>query len=201
MSHNIDKIVYINLNKRPAKKELIENELNKFGLEYERFEAIETPGFGHLGCGYSHLAVLKNARDKGYKNILIFEDDFTFLVSKKEFESELLNFFEAYPNFDVCMLSYNLIKHEATMHDNILRVLNAQTTSGYIVNQNYYNKLIDLYEEALPILHSTRNLDYCNDQSWKKLQVKDNWYCLSKRIGKQKEGYSDTENQYVNYMC
>ena len=58
MSENIDKIIYINLNKRADRKEQIEHELNAFDLSYERFEAIETNGFGCLGCGLSHLAVL-----------------------------------------------------------------------------------------------------------------------------------------------
>lgn len=78
MSTNIDKIIYINLNKRIDRRTDIEKDLNDFNLEYERFEAIETPGFGILGCGQSHLAVLKLAKERGYKNILIFEDDFTF---------------------------------------------------------------------------------------------------------------------------
>lgn len=50
MSNNIDKIYYINLEKRTDRKEQIETQLNIFSLEYERFNAIETPGFGILGC-------------------------------------------------------------------------------------------------------------------------------------------------------
>jgi glycosyl transferase family 25 len=93
MSHNIDKIFYINLEKRKDRREEIEKELDTFGLNYERFEAIETPGFGILGCGISHLSVLKLAKERKYKNILILEDDFTFIVSKEEFEKSLNLFF------------------------------------------------------------------------------------------------------------
>ena len=57
MSENIDKIIYINLNKRIDRRAEIEQELNAFNLPFERFEAIATPGFGILGCGQSHLAV------------------------------------------------------------------------------------------------------------------------------------------------
>ena len=71
MSHNIDKIYYINLNKRTDRREQIEKELNEFGLNYERFEAIETHGFGIHGCGLSHLAVLKLAKENIYENVLI----------------------------------------------------------------------------------------------------------------------------------
>jgi GR25 family glycosyltransferase involved in LPS biosynthesis len=202
MSNNIDKIIYINLNKRSDRKVLIEGELNNFILPYERFEAIENSDFGCLGCGYSHLAVLKMAKDKGYKNILILEDDFMFVVTKEEFEKELSDFFNLYPDFDVCMLSYNLNKFEPTKYDNILRVLDAQTTAGYIVNNKYYDALINLYEEAMPLLKSTQmHWIYANDQIWKQLQPKDNWYCFSNRIGKQRPGYSDIANSYVEYDC
>ena len=86
MSKNISKVIYINLNKRTDRKEDIVKELDSFNLDYERFEAIETPGFGIVGCGLSHLSVLKIAKERKYENILILEDDFTFLVSKEEFE-------------------------------------------------------------------------------------------------------------------
>jgi ribosomal-protein-serine acetyltransferase len=80
MSSYIDKIIYINLSKRTDRREEIENELNNFNLYYERFEAIPTPECGIYGCGLSHLSVLKLAKERNYKNILILEDDFQFLV-------------------------------------------------------------------------------------------------------------------------
>lgn len=202
MTQLIDKTIYINLNKRLDRKQQIENELNMIGLNGERFEAIEIQHFGILGCGYSHLNVLKMAREQGYKNILILEDDFMFLVSKEEFEKELTEFFNLYPDFDVLMLGYNMFNSEHTPYNNILRVLEAQTASGYIVNEKYYDELINLYEEAMPLLKSTgMHWIYANDQIWKKLQLKDKWYCFSNRIGKQRSGYSDNRNSYVEYDC
>ena len=88
----IPHIIYINLNRRTDRKEQIEQELNSFGLSYERFEAIED-NYGAVGCGLSHIEVLKIARDRNYENIIILEDDFTFLVSKEEFYNQLNNFF------------------------------------------------------------------------------------------------------------
>ena len=82
----LTKIYYINLNKRPDRREHIEKELNAFDL---RYEAIETKGFGIHGCGLSHLNVIKMAKENNYENVLILEDDFTFLVSKEEFEKQL----------------------------------------------------------------------------------------------------------------
>ena len=77
----IDGIFYINLDKRADRRYEIEEELNKMELPFERFTAIETPGRGILGCGYSHLSVFKMAKERKYRNVLIFEDDFYFLIS------------------------------------------------------------------------------------------------------------------------
>ena len=202
MSKNISKIIYINLNKRTDRREQIEKELNDFNLPFERFEAIENPGFGTVGCGKSHLNVLKIARDRNYENILILEDDFTFLVSKEEFENQLTNFFNLNIEYDVCMLSYNLIRHESTSYNFIVKALEVQTASGYIVNKKYYSKLIDLYEVAMPLLEQTRqHWIYANDAVWKQYQEKDNWYCFSKRIGRQRPGYSDNGQSYCDNNC
>ena len=202
MSHNIDKIIYINLNKRIDRKEEIENELNNFNLNYERFEAIETHGCGIIGCGKSHLAVLKIARDNNYKNILILEDDFTFLVSKEDFEDNLNNFFNLKLDFDICMISYSINKSENTNYTFIHKIIDAQTASGYIVNKKYYDKLINLYEFAMPLLEKTRqHWIYANDQIWKSLQKNDNWFAIIPCLGKQKDGYSDNTNSYVSYNC
>lgn len=204
MSHNIDMIMYINLNRRDDRRKLIEEELNNYELKYERFEAIDAPNFGCYGCLLSHLNVLKIAREKGYKNVLILEDDFTFLVSKEELEDNLNQFFngDIGLNYNVCMLSYSL--HEYKDIDNMVvsKILFAQTASGYIVNSNYYDKLIELFEWAVPLLLDTRkHWLYANDIVWRDLQKIDNWYYFKTRIGKQQAGYSDNSNCYNDYNC
>jgi glycosyl transferase family 25 len=198
----IDKIIYINLQKRTDRKNTIEKELDNFKLKYQRFEAIETPGFGILGCGLSHLSVLKFAKEKNYKNILILEDDFTFIVSKEEFENQIKSFFSLQIGFDVCMLSYNLFHSIETDNKFVGKILEAQTASGYIVNNHYFDKLIYLYEDAMPKLKETKcHWIYANDQIWKQLQKKDAWYYFKVRLGKQINGFSDNANDYVNYNC
>jgi len=200
MSHNIDKIIYINLNRRTDRRNEIEEELNNFGLEYERFEAYDTPNFGTLGCFKSHLSVLKLAKERNYKNILILEDDFTSLVSKEEFEKNLSGFFSLNLDWDVCMISYN-IKNSQELQNNIVnKIIEAQTASGYIVNNHYYDKLIQLYDVALILLEETRaHWLYANDQIWKQYQPNDNWYYFKTRLGKQRPSYSDNTEEFQDY--
>ena len=202
MSQNIDHIFYINLEHRKDRKEDFENELKIMNLEAERFNAIKcTPGIA--GCGYSHLAVLKLAKERKYKNVLIFEDDFTFLVDKDTFESNLKQFFEEISEFDVCMLSYSLLQFENIPNINsVMKVFEAQTASAYIVHENFYDSLISLYEEAIPILEKTdHHWIYANDQCWKKLQPSSLWYAMKTRIGKQRPGFSDNTLRFENMTC
>ena len=198
MSKNIDKIFYINLDKREDRKAEIEGELARFGLEAERYAGVYTPESGIVGCGYSHLNVLKLARDRGYNNVLILEDDFQFIVSKEEFEEEMTRFFECGKHYDVLMLSYIVQEGCDTEFPFLGKVLNGQTAAGYLVNKHYINILIELYEWAIPMLQQTNHhWLYANDHVWKRLQPPHHWFYLKKRIGKQRESYSDNKMCYV----
>ncbi len=201
MEH-IPYIVYINLERRTDRRQQIETELIEYELPFERFSAIYNR-FGIVGCTQSHLEVLKLAKKRGYKSILILEDDFTFLVSRQEFEDEMVQLFHNQNDFDVCMLAYNLFESMDIQGFPFLRkVLNAQTASAYIVKEHYYDVLIQLYEYAIPLLKRTaEHWNYANDQCWKVLQAKDNWICTTTRIGKQRDGYSDNANEYTSYNC
>jgi glycosyl transferase family 25 len=176
MSHNIEHVFYINLEKRKDRREQIEAELVKYDIPFERFEAIERSQ-GILGCGLSHMAVFKLAKERGYKNVLIFEDDFTFLSSKQEVEEELTKFFDSQLEYDICMLAYNVDEDEPVKNcDFVRRILVGQSAAAYIVNCRYYDTLIALFEWAMPLLE----------------QTKAHWTY---------DGFSDNAQEYMVYNC
>ena len=191
----LDKIIYINLDNRTDRREEIESELDEKGLDYERFSAIKDDR-GAIGCCKSHLAVLKKARDHGYQNILVLEDDFQFLVDKPEFEKQLKMLFDVH--FDVCLLSYNTNYLQDSPYPFLCKITDAQTTSGYLVQSHYYDTLISQWEHGLKMFQETGNEQlYTCDQSWKTLQERDIWYCFKERIGIQRDSYSDIQNGFV----
>jgi GR25 family glycosyltransferase involved in LPS biosynthesis len=158
---------------------------------------------GIVGCGYSHLAVLKEAQAKGLQSVLILEDDFEAVVSPAEFHEALQTFFSSAEaaEFDVLMLAY-YAPHVAPVEGNpdLVKVLEAQTASAYIVHEKFYEQLISLYEWAIPELEKTgRHWEYANDQIWKRLQPAANWYACRARLGKQRASYSDTAEQFHDY--
>jgi GR25 family glycosyltransferase involved in LPS biosynthesis len=193
-------IFYINLKRRSDRKEKMRKQLHEYGLQGECFEAIETPGFGAMGCCLSHLMVLQIAKDRKYKRVLILEDDFQFIVSPEVFRKNIRNLFlTTYADFDVCMLSYKMVRSAEIQGLTIInKVIEGQTASGYIVQEHYYDTLIELFKNAIPELFSTRmHWIYANDQIWKTLQEKDNWVYFSQRIGKQENGYSDNRQELL----
>jgi len=187
---------YINLDRRIDRRTEFEEECKTIELSVERFPAIErTPGT--LGCTQSHLEVLKLARTRNYESVIIFEDDFTFLVSKEEWNEFMTHLPSEY---DVIMLAYNLV-HETPYNETFGKVLEAQNASGYIVHSRFYDTLITTLEEGLRLFETRPDAHwlYINDQYWKRLQPTSTWLYSLHRIGKQRPGYSDLALNFVDY--
>ena len=192
---------YINLDHRTDRREEIEKELTDKGIEFERFAAFKTyPGI--IGCNQSHIAVLKLARERGYESVMIFEDDFMFLVSKEEWD-QLISRLPA--SYDVVKLSYNLLQwshHDDTFN----RIQDVQASSGYIVHSRFYDTLIANAEEATRLLVETgAHWLYAYDMQWKVLQPTHEWFAYKTRIGKQRDGISDISEEiggrFVVHHC
>jgi GR25 family glycosyltransferase involved in LPS biosynthesis len=190
---------YINLDRRLDRRTQFEEECVRMGIDVERFPAV-THAVPALGCTMSHLAVLKEARQRGYESVCIFEDDFEFLISKEEYATLLTNLPE---NFDVVMLGWYLYQ-TAPYNEHFGKVLDATTASGYIVHSRFYDRLIANLEEAVTLFQ--RNIHtydvvskYINDQYWRRLQPTANWFYALKRTGKQRGSFSDLVGSYVTY--
>jgi GR25 family glycosyltransferase involved in LPS biosynthesis len=192
----IDGIVYINLEKRKDRFEHMQSLLQKYNINALRFNAIEHE-YGLYACGLSHLAVLKMAKNAGWNRVLILEDDILITVDPEKFHSMIQTILQR--PFDVCMLDLNLQSSEPI--DDILSIVKvkcAYCAGAYIVENHYYQILIDLYESCLPKLLETRyHWMYANDAAWHSLQVKDNWIAYVPQICKQMSGYSDTKNMVI----
>ena len=198
------KVIYINLDRRADRRAEMEAELLKMGIEAERFSGlVPAPGLvkrpGILGCGHSHLAVLKKARDEGWPNVLILEDDFQCIVEPNVLHETIDEFFKEFKDdWDVFMLSYAL-EASRPYNDKFGYVDSATTASGYIVNQRFYPELIDVLEKAMVKLQATEyHWYYSNDQCWKVLQPNAKWIYSVTRLGIQRPSYSDNSYEFMD---
>lgn len=189
---------FINLDRREDRRKDVEDEFRRMDLKVERFSAIEKKP-GMLGCHLSHLSVLKKAREMNVSNVLIFEDDFQFLVDKETLNTQLDTFFKSNTEYDVLFLSYNVMNSQP-LNETVSRTTDVQTASGYIVNRRFYDKLIDNLEHNYRLLEQTgHHWLYLNDQCWKGLQKQNIFLYFNIRLGKQRPSLSDLSGEFANY--
>jgi GR25 family glycosyltransferase involved in LPS biosynthesis len=196
---DITNVVYINLDSRTDRRVHIEKQLNTIGFaNYKRFKAIQTIN-GAIGCSMSHLKCLELARDRGLTHLLVCEDDTTFL-SPSLLKSQLNKFLSKH-SWDVILLGGNNAAPYVNVDDTCIKVANCQTTTCYLVNERYFQTLINNIKSGLSQLvnEPTNRFLYSIDKYWLQLQKKDNWYLIIPLTVTQKEGYSDIEKTYVNY--
>lgn len=190
-------VVYINLDRRTDRRAQIEGVLETLGISGERFAAIPHE-YGIYGCGRSHLAVLRMARDRGWRNVLIFEDDFEPVVPAEKFWRVVREGMAEVSDWTVFMLTYNPLQIEECSAE-VNKMIHARTASAYCVRAEIYDELIRLYEWALPRLLSERNLSFANDEIWRILQQEGGWYGPVKQIGRQRPSWSDIQGEFVDY--
>jgi len=183
----IDHIIYINLEESTDRRKLIEEELSKFPPEkVTRFNAIRM-NQGSLGCTRSHIGALELAISKGYRNVLIMEDD---MVWNSEFDKmySILEEKVSQP-YDVIVMAGTYVLYDKKT----LKLQKCHCTGAYIVNQEYYFILLDnfrrgyhkLYEHWNKPLKFIRNLlskykecQFNTDTYWRHLQARDNWFIV-----------------------
>jgi hypothetical protein len=196
---DIKNIFYINLESRPDRKSKFEIEMKKIGWNATRFNAIKQK-FGALGCSMSHLTLLKYAKVNKLDHILILEDDISFLFPEL-FINNLNNFLSSEKDFDVLLIAGNNMGPYEKINDNCVKIKKCQTTTGYLVKSNYFDKLITNIEEGLNNLSNNLNRlnDFAIDQYWNKLQLVDNWLLLTPLTVTQRPDYSNIEKKVINY--
>lgn len=197
-----DAVVYINLSHRADRKKLLLEELALLNTDHEkihRIEAFHDLLNGHKGCALSHIEALKLAKEKGWKHVLILEDDMRFSCSEEELSHLIISFFEYFKKeWDVFFLGANVFKAQEVKGTVFKRVLCAQAAHAYVVNSSYIEALSNCFEEAY--LSMKEDSDYGDsrnkaiDQRWKQLQLQDRWY-IGKVVGQQRRSYSDIEHQ------
>lgn len=196
----LENVFYINLDHRTDRKNSIEKQLNNFGWKYNRFPAIVNDD-GRIGCTLSHLHLLKYAKQNNLPYIVIVEDDILF-TQPTTFINSLTQFLNSNTNYDVILLAGNVIPPYIPVGKYAIKVQFCQTTTGYMVKNHYYDKLINNISTGLnhlmkwPEIH----VSFAIDKWWTKLQKIDNWYFIYPPTVTQAEDYSDIEKKHVNYV-
>ena len=187
---------YINLDCRPDRDTLCKDQLSQIGIDSpKRFSGFKTTD-GIVGCGMSHLTILKDAKAKKFPYILICEDDIVFGSSKilKTKIDKLQN-----DEWDMLLLGGNMFHPWSDHSEDAYRIHKCFTTTAYIIREHYYDTLINCWQEALEKLVKTKNRNYSLDVAWFPLQQRDTWLLVKPLQVHQRAGYSDIENKNTDY--
>jgi len=197
---DIENCFYINLKHRVDRKMRVEKELATIGIKNPtRFNAVKLDN-GAVGCSMSHLKCIQIAKENDFSHVLVCEDDIQFL-DPNVFKKQINNFLMKHDNWDVILLAGNNTPPYINVDDCCIRVLQCQTTTGYIVKQHYYDTLIENYKKGIHqlIREPYNHKIYAIDKYWFQLQKKDKWFLITPLTVVQREDYSDIEKRHTNY--
>jgi len=195
----LEHTIYINIDYRTDRKEHVEQELAKIGIEGERLNATKMK-YGAVGCSMSHIRCLERAKSENWPYVFICEDDITFM-NPELFLSKLDAFEKSGIEWDVIIVAGNTAPPFGPSTDFCIRTLNVQAATGYIVCRHYYDIMIANFREGVQNLMKDPNnkREYAVDMYWKRLQQLGRWYTIIPLSVYQYETYSDIENRNVDY--
>ena len=207
MKKYFDNIYCINLDSRTDRWQDCQVEFKQLGLEdnIERFSACtlkDMPGIA--GCTKSHYEVIKLAKSRGEKNILIFEDDFQAV---RDDLWEVLKI--VYDQIEANNISFDMLylggriadKNGASIVDeNLLKLSYVKTTHAYIINEQIFDIIINFFDSVNWYDHwnwSQSNNDRLNIDLWyiHNIQQKHNVYGIYPAVFQQRTSYSDIINR------
>jgi len=195
MNNYFDHIYCVNLDKRTDKWEECVKIFDKHNLSVERFSAIDGNTInnptklmnGEWGLLQTHIKLIKDAKNKGYKNILILEDDVEFM---DDINNIFNNIKEQIPNdWLMLYLGGNHVGGSIRISENIFRVIHTFTTHAFSIN----SELFDLIINGLP------NYKKAVDVFYAELHSIFPSYVIRPHLAWQRESFSDIQGGIMNY--
>lgn len=191
-----DHVFYINLDRRPDRREGVEAELARVGILAERFPAIDGKqiepdptrrvNLAELGCLISHRLVMEEGVKRGYDRFLVLEDDVTFLGDPNQRVRETA---VALPSdWDMLYLSGNHVR-PPVRHGQLWRCTKTYTTTAYGVTGKFARSAVDLLARTAWQVDVALASTHVNGRS----------YTIYPGCCTQLAGHSDIQGCYVNY--
>ena len=175
MNDYFDKIYVLSLKRNVDRRALVTERLNKVGIDFEFFDACDGQVINHLwkkldnshfttqnyvACSISHLSIYNDALSRGFKRILILEDDIkphkniqeVFSTIKNQINDDYdLLYLGWIPLTDDCsMWSYNVID-DRFLTPNTIHSKNLWGLYAYSPSVSLMREMVDLYNESFPM--------------------------------------------------
>ena len=198
---------YINLDSREDRKEHFEKNIKPWPLfkDVERLSAIRAEE-GFIGCGKSHIEVLKKLQNEDGKYFIVCEDDLQ-IINNNNLKNFMINFTKICHTdaWDLITLTpfYPIVSkghHKIMFKHGFLKLDAAQTTTCYIIRKTFIKTLLDNFQCAIKgLCEGKTKEDFAIDILWKRLFKSNNIYGFRYIFASQLVGYSDIEKRDINY--
>jgi len=192
-----DEIYCINLDERTDRWEHAQEEFKKVGIldRVIRFSAIRDVD-GRLGIIKSNLAIIKIAKEKKLKNVLIFEDDVQFIVDNPQ--DVLAKTIQQIGNikWHLFYLGANTHQKLTKFKPNLILLKNSFAVHSMAYSELMYDIFINKYEKLKVISTYDDILDVFLAR-----KIQEKYICLmtNPMMTTQMNSYSDIENRIVDY--
>lgn len=181
------KIYCINRASRTDRWEKCLVEFNKLGIEVQRFNAVEG---GEKGCMLSHVNVIREAKEKRYKRILIMEDDVEFLVTDLQYYKDLFSMIE-WEQWHLLYFGANVTQKLKKKNNFLYTAKGCLCAHAYAVNETIMPQIVsDARLGKVKVIDSY----YLS-----RIQTRNKSFILNKFCATQRPDYSDIQNYPVNY--
>lgn len=192
-----DGIYCINLDERTDRWKHAQEEFKKAGIldKVIRFSAIRDVD-GRLGVIKSNLAIIKIAKEKKLKNVLIFEDDVEFIVDNPQ--EVLAKSIQQIEN-----IKWHLFYLGANTHQKLIKFKRnlILLKKAFAVHSMAYSEL--MYDD---FIRKYNKLEYINNYDdildvYLATKIQEKYVCLMTypMMTTQMNSYSDIEHKVVNY--
>jgi GR25 family glycosyltransferase involved in LPS biosynthesis len=193
----IEEIWCINLDHRTDRWTYAQSEFDRLGIKnrVQRFSAIkhENPKFGLV---QSFLTLLKYAKEKKLKNILIFEDDITF-SSNEEIDNVMSNVnaqLLGHDDWEMLFFGAMIINNVQYADKNLIRLTNGLCAHAICYRAPVYDDLI----KQLSVLDDVKFEQDAYDWFTLKMQFYHPTYLVAPMIAHQQPSYSDLEKTFID---
>lgn len=192
----------VNLERRPDRLESIKKEMEYLGWDFELFKAVDTNS--HVGCTLSHTAILKIAKERGYKEVLIIEDDCVVMPYAKSLLKAIEDECQGleYAVFNLAP-TLNRYVNRSEKHPLLNDITNLPTASPehrgiFATNMILYHE--SSYDDVISIEEDERRRFYAvDDYIYQKVYLKKQSYCPILPIAPQiTNDWSDVSQQMCN---
>ena len=192
-----DHIYCINLNHRVDRWGDCVKQFDKYDIEVERFSAVNgneviPNGVGKLlpgevGVIRSNYNVIQDAKNNGYKNIVIFEDD---VVLCEDFNERFDLHYVNVPNdWRFLYMGGNHVGGLSLVNNKVSKINHTYAIHAICIHEELYEPILGLLlEEQVQV-----------DVTYSQLQKLYPSYVFRPHLAWQKDGHSDIQGGYQNY--